>query len=106
MPHLVVFLKGNYERSYTVITRFVSSVTEMLLPDNCELHLRIQKFPQLYRSGTGVRINDSKKNFLLWYAIAMLTYLLAGSSSAEPPVKFQYAGRNFSVQGGGRYGKG
>ena len=45
MPHLMVVLKSNYERSYTVITRFVSCVTEMLLPDNRELHLRIQKFP-------------------------------------------------------------
>lgn len=79
MPHLVVLLKSNYERSYTVITRFVSCVTEMLLPDNHELYLRIQKFPQLYRSGTNGRINDSKPKFLLRDGIAIVIYLLAGS---------------------------
>lgn len=102
MLHLMVLLKSNYEKSYTVITRFMPCVTEMLLPDNRELHLRIQKFPQLYRSGTDGRINDSKKKFLLQYGIAIVIYLLVGSSSSEPTAKFQYSGRHFSVQDGGR----
>lgn len=70
MPHLIVLLKRNYKRSYTVITRFMSSAAQMLLPDNHELHLRILKLPRPYRGGTNGRTNDSKPKFLLRYGIA------------------------------------
>lgn len=65
MPHLIILLKRNYERNHTVITKFVSSAVQMLLPDNRELHLRILKLAWLYRTGTNGRINDSIPKFLL-----------------------------------------
>lgn len=102
MSHLMVLLKSNYERTYTVITRFVSCATEILLPDNRELHLRIQKFPWLYSSGTNGRINDSKNTFSLQYGIVIAIYLLVGSSSSESAARIRYLGKHFSVKDGGR----
>jgi len=102
MPHFVVLLKSNYERSCTVITRFVSSGAEVLLPDSHEPHLRVRLFPQLYRNGTDSRIHDSKNKLFLQYGIAIVIYVLVGSSPSQPAVKFQCSGRRSSVHDGGR----
>lgn len=91
----MVLMRSNCERSNTVITRFASCVTQMLLSDNGGLHLRIHKFPWLYRSGTGGRVSYSKYKFWLCYATAIVIFLLAVTSSA---VMFHYSGKHFTGQ--------
>lgn len=88
---LNVIIELNCEMRATVIARFTLSVTELLLPDNHELHLRIQKTALLRRSGTDGRINDSKTKFFLQYGVTKVIYLLTSSSSSEPDAKFQYS---------------